>query len=87
MDIAQNIKDLIEDSIKEIGYILDEVLYVKEDGNYYLRVVIDKNGIIDVEDCVTVTRLIDPLLDTVDYITDSYILDVCSKEKGCEEDE
>lgn len=87
MDIAQNIKDLIEDSIKEIGYILDEVLYVKEDGNYYLRVVIDKNGIIDVEDCVTVTRLIDPMLDTVDYITDSYILDVCSKEKGCEENE
>lgn len=85
MDIAQNIKKLIEDSIKEKGYILDEVLYIKEDGNYYLRVVIDKNGIIDVEDCVTVTRLIDPMLDTVDYITDSYILDVCSKEKGCEE--
>lgn len=84
MDIAEKVKDLIEKSIKENGYILDEVLYVKEDGNYFLRVIIDKNGIIDVEDCVTVTRLIDPMLDTVDYITDSYILDVCSKEKGCE---
>ena len=84
MDIAEKVKDLIEKSIKENGYILDEVLYVKEDGNYFLRVIIDKNGIIDVEDCVTVTRLIDPMLDTVDYITDSYILDVCSKEKCCE---
>ena len=84
MDIASKIKNLIEKSINENGYILDEVLYVKEDGNYFLRVVIDKNGIIDVEDCVTVTRIVDPLLDTVDYITDSYILDVCSKEKGCE---
>ena len=84
MDIAGKVKDLIEKSINENGYILDEVLYVKEDGNYFLRVVIDKNGIIDVEDCVTVTRIIDPILDTVDYITDSYILDVCSKEKGCE---
>ena len=84
MDIAGKVRDLIKDSIKENGYILDEVLYVKEDGNYFLRVVIDKSGIIDVEDCVTVTRIIDPLLDTVDYITDSYILDVCSKEKGCE---
>lgn len=87
MDIANNVKALIEDAVKENGYIIDEVLYVKEDGNYFLRVVIDKNGVIDVEDCVTVTRIIDPILDTVDYITDSYILDVCSKEKGCEEDE
>ena len=87
MDIAQRVKELIESHVVENGYILDEVLYVKEDGNYFLRVVIDKNGIIDVEDCVTVTRIIDPILDTVDYITDSYILDVCSKEKGCEEDE
>ncbi|MBR6690799.1 MAG: hypothetical protein IKL65_05655 [Bacilli bacterium] len=87
MDIAGKVKNLIEESIKENGYILDEVLYVKEDGNYFLRVVIDKKGIIDVEDCVTVTRIIDPILDTVDYITDSYILDVCSKEKGCEENE
>ena len=87
MDIASKVKSLIEKSINENGYILDEVLYVKEDGNYFLRVVIDKNGVIDVEDCVTVTRIIDPILDTVDYIKDSYILDVCSKEKGCEEDE
>ena len=87
MDIANKVKALIEEAVKENGYIIDEVLYVKEDGNYFLRVVIDKNGIIDVEDCVTVTRIIDPILDTVDYITDSYILDVCSKEKGCEENE
>lgn len=84
MDIEQNIKELIEESINKSGYILDEVLYVKEDGNYYLRIVIDKNGIIDVEDCVNVTKIIDPILDNVDYIKDSYILDVCSKEKGCE---
>ena len=84
MDIEVKVRDLIEKSINENGYILDEVLYIKEDGNYFLRVVIDKNGIIDVEDCVTITRIIDPILDTVDYITDSYILDVCSKEKGCE---
>lgn len=83
MDIARRVRELIEEQLKKSGFILDEVLYVKEDGNYYLRVVIDKNGVIDVEDCVTVTHIIDPMLDDVDYITDSYILDVCSKEKGC----
>ena len=84
MDIASKVYELLKASVEKEGYILDEVLYGKEDGNYFLRVIIDKNGIIDIEDCVKVTRIVDPMLDTVDYITDSYILDVCSKEKGCE---
>ena len=83
MDIAKKVKDLIEESVEKEGYILDSVEYVKEDGNYYLRVIIDKNGIIDINDCVNVTKIVDPMLDEVNYITDSYILDVCSKEKGC----
>ena len=87
MSIEQKVKELIEEKINENGYILDEVLYIKEDGNYFLRIVIDKNGIVDVEDCVTVTRLIDPMLDNIDYITDSYILDVCSKERRDENEQ
>lgn len=84
MDIANRVKEIIESEVNKNGYIIDEVLYVKEDGNYFLRIVIDKNGIIDIEDCVNVTRLVDPMLDNIDFIKDSYILDVCSKEKGCE---
>lgn len=84
MDIANKVRGLIEEPVKKEGYIIDDVLYIKEDNNFFLRVIIDKNGIIDLDDCVKVTHIIDPLLDGVDYITDSYILDVCSKEKGCE---
>lgn len=84
MDIASKVRNLIEGSVLKEGYTIDDVLYVKEDNNFFLRVIIDKNGIIDLDDCVKVTHIIDPLLDSVDYITDSYILDVCSKEKGCE---
>ena len=84
MDIAKKVMELIEDSVKKEGYIIDDVLYVNEDGNYFLRVIIDKIGIIDIEDCVKVTHIIDPILDSIDYIKESYILDVCSKEKGCE---
>lgn len=84
MEIAKRVKELIESEVNKNGYIVDEVLYVKEDGNYYLRIIIDKNGTIDIEDCVNVTRIVDPMLDDIDFIKDSYILDVCSKEKGCE---
>ena len=84
MDIASKVEELLKEKIEQEGYILDQVIYIKEDNNYFLRIIIDKNGTIDIEDCVKVTHIVDPLLDTVDYIKDSYILDVCSKEKGCE---
>ncbi len=83
MEIGE-IRKLFENIIEENGYILDEVLYVKEDGMNFLRVVIDKEGIIDVDDCVKVSKLINPILDEEDPIEENYILDVCSKEKGCE---
>jgi len=84
MDIASKVEELLKEKIEQEGYILDQVIYIKEDNNYFLRIIIDKNGTIDIEDCVKVTHIVDPLLDTVDYIKDSYILDVCSKEKGRE---
>ena len=70
--------------IVDNGYILDDVLYVKEDGMNFLRVIIDREGIITVDDCVKVSKLINPILDEEDPIEDNYILDVCSKEKGSE---
>ena len=87
MSIEVKIKNLIIDIITDNVYILDEVIYEKEGNIYFLRVVIDKEGIMDVEDCVTVSNLINPILDEEDPIEDNYILDVCSKEKGSEENE
>jgi len=77
------IESLIKEPIEEKGYILDSVEYVKENGTYFLRIIIDKeNEYITVNDCVEVNNLIDPILDEVDFIKDSYIVDICSKEKG-----
>ena len=84
MDICKIVEGLIKDVIEDNNYILDSVSYVFEDGNNFLRVVIDKNGIIDIDDCICVSKLINPILDREDPISDNYILDVCSKEKGCE---
>ena len=76
------VKDLINDVIVSNGYRLEDVLYVKEGSTWFLRVIIDKDGIINVDDCSRVTNLINPILDEADPIEDSYILDVCSMEKG-----
>ena len=83
--MKNKIRSLIEEVINEAGYILDEVLYLKENNLNFLRIVIDKdNGYVDVNDCVIVNNLLDPILDKIDFIEESYIVDICSKEKGSE---
>ncbi len=84
MEIAERVKKEVEGIIRENGYVLDHVEYVKENNVYYLRIVIDKEGYIDLDDCVKVTELINPIIDSLDYLKDNYTLDVCSKEKGWE---
>jgi len=81
--MEERVKDLIEKPITDAGYILDSVSYVKEGSTYFLRIVVDKeNDYININDCVEINKLLDPVLDTIDFIDDSYIVDICSKEKG-----
>ena len=64
----------------------NNVFYGKEEGVNTLRLVIDKQGYININDCVKVNEIVNPILDKEDPISESYVLDVCSKEKGSEED-
>ncbi len=85
--IEETIKKMIEESVNEEGYSIDNIEYVKEGPNRFLRIFIKKEGEIEVEDCVTVCKIINPILDREDPIKESYILDVCSCGKECESDE
>lgn len=84
MEIIKEVHKLIDGPVKEAGYIIDDITYEKEGSINFLRVIIDKDGIIDVDDCVVVSKIVNPLLDEADLIEENYILDVCSKEKGSE---
>ncbi len=75
---AQKVAALIEDVIKERGLLLWDVKFVKEGASWYLRVIIDKDGGVDINDCTDVTHLIDPIIDEADPINVSYYLEVCS---------
>ena len=87
MDLIKKVEDLIKEPIEKKGYKLDAVEYVKEGSTKFLRVIIDKESYITVDDCVIVCKLINPILDKEDPIKENYILDVCSKERGSEYDE
>ena len=77
------VRELIEEPLKKNNIKLCDVEYVKEGAMYFLRVVIDKEPFVDVDTCVLATEIINPLIDTLeDEFDDSYVLDVCSLEKG-----
>ena len=80
--MEEKIRNLLEKKINDAGYILDDVFYGKEDGVNTLRLIIDKSGYININDCLKVNDIVNPILDLEDPINESYVLDVCSKEKG-----
>ena len=82
MNIEEQVKKLIEKEVEKLGVRIDSVKLEKEDNNLFLRVVIDRDEITDVDKCVEVTNVINPLLDEANLIEDSYMLDVSTKEKG-----
>lgn len=80
--IEENVRNLIAKDVNKLGINIDSIEYVKEDSNYFLRIIIDSDDIIDIDKCVEVTNVINPLLDEADLIEESYILDISTKEKG-----
>ena len=82
MDIEKKVRDLVEEKVNEIDVTIDSVIYEKEGNNNFLRITIDREVPIDVDTCVEVTNIINPILDENDIIEESYILDVSSKERG-----
>ena len=64
--------------VEAAGCTLWDVEYVREAGSYYLRIYIDKEGGVSIDDCEKVSRELDPVLDEADPIPDSYIFEVGS---------
>ena len=80
--IEQRVRELISDEVSKMGVNIDSITYEKEGSNYFLRVVIDREQPIDIDTCVKVTKVINPILDNSDIIDKIDALEVWSKEKG-----
>lgn len=70
--------ELVTPIIEENKFELVDVEYVKEGADYYLRVYADKDGGINIDDCVFISRALEEKLDESDRIKDAYILEVSS---------
>lgn len=77
-NIEEKVENLIKEKINILGYELYDVLYIKEGPSQILRIVIDKDTGIDLNDCEKVNESIKDMLDDVEYLNNQYYLEVSS---------
>ncbi len=75
---AERVYSLIKETVENLGVSLWDVRFLKEGASWYLRVFIDKEDGITIDDCTDVSHAIDPVIDEADPIDKSYYLEVCS---------
>ena len=76
--ITEKVGALAEPVVREEGCSLWDVEYIREAGSWYLRLYIDKEGGVSIDDCERISRRMDPMLDEEDPIPDSYVFEVGS---------
>ena len=78
MKITEQVWQFAQPLVEVNGCTLWDVEYVREGGEWFLRLYIDKDGGVDINDCEAVSRAVDPVLDEKDPIPESYRFEVCS---------
>ncbi len=77
-NVVTAVRAIAEPLAESLGYFIWDVEYVREGAQWYLRITIDSEEGINIEDCERMHRAIDPLLDEADPIEDAYTLEVSS---------
>ncbi len=81
-DYEKRTEALLGPITEKAGVSVYDVEYVKEGSDYYLRVYIDKEGGVTIDDCEVVSRALSDEMDREDFIADAYILEVSSPGLG-----
>ena len=76
--IKTTVEEMVQPYLDEHGFELVDVEYVKEGSNWFLRVFVDKDGGIDIDDCGLISEHLSQKLDENDPIPTAYFLEVSS---------
>ncbi|MDR3239145.1 MAG: ribosome maturation factor RimP [Clostridiales bacterium] len=77
-NIAAEVEPMIRPVAAQLGCELSDLTFIKEGANWVLRIFIDKEGGVTIDDCEQVSRAAEKVLDENDPIEQSYILEVSS---------
>ena len=74
----EKLKKRIKEIVEDLGFYLYDIIYEKENGDYVLRVMIENDSFIDIDDCVKVSHVLSDELDKLDPFVEKYNLEVSS---------
>lgn len=74
----EKLKKRFKEIVEDLEYYLYDVIYEKENGGYVLKVLIENDTFIDIDDCVKVSRILSEELDSIDPFKEAYNLEVSS---------
>lgn len=74
----EKLKKRIQELVEETGYYLYDVTYEKEGNDYILRVMIENESFINIDDCIAVSKVLSDELDVMDPFKEPYMLEVTS---------
>ena len=77
-DIEKKVWNLSDEAVEEEGCFIYLVEYVKEGKDRVLRIYIDAEEGVNINQCENISRKVSDILDEVDPIPDSYVLEVSS---------
>lgn len=78
MKVTDQVRAFSQPVVEGLGCTLWDVEYVREGGEWFLRLYIDKEGGVGIDDCEAVSRAVDPILDQEDPIPGRYHFEVSS---------
>ena len=78
----EEIKKNLTGPLEKLNIIITDITYSKNGKYNFLTIELDKEGGLDLDTIVDASNIINPIIDKLDLIDDSYILDVISKERG-----
>lgn len=75
---TETVRAIVQPYAEQLGLRLWDVTFTKEGASWYLRIYIDKDGGVNIDDCAAMSRAVDEPLDEADPIDQAYFMEVCS---------
>lgn len=76
--IEKSTLDIVEPIASEVGYLVYDVEYIREGPHWFLRIYIDHDDVVSLDDCEKISRLVSEKLDSTNIIPNNYFLEVSS---------
>jgi len=76
--IEKSALEIVEPIVSDIGYLVYDVEYIREGPHWFLRIYLDRDDGVSLDDCEKVSRLVSEKLDNTNIIPNNYFLEVSS---------